>query len=296
MKIIVTGGCGFIGSHLVDRLIDLNHQVIVIDDNSASNEKFYYNKHAEYHKIDICDQENLLNLSNNCEFIFHLAAESRLQLATLNPKRAIDVNIGGTLSVLESCRKNNIGLIFSSTSSIYGLCDKFPITENFKENCLNPYASTKYAAELLIKNYYSLHNVKSSILRYFNVFGERAPSQGQYALVTSIFLKQKKNNEALTVIGDGQQKRDFIYVKDVVDANIKCMENWNLVNRAETFNIGSGKEVSILDLAKTLSNNISFLPPRSGEAINNLCSNYKFKNLTNWKPTISILDWIKNEN
>lgn len=295
MKMLITGGCGFIGSHLVDRLIQLGHDVIVIDNLSANNDQFYYNQKAQYHHFDVCDQEKVTHLSEGCDFIFHLAAESRLQLAILNPKRAIDVNIGGTLSVLEACKQNGCGLIFSSTSSVYGIPDHFPITEDFKENCLNPYASTKYAAELLIKNFYDLHAVKSTILRYFNVFGERAPSKGQYALVTSIFLRQKSNGEALTVVGDGQQKRDFIYVKDVVQANVACIENWNRVNDASVYNIGSGKDIAILDLAKIISKNIQFISSRKGEATNNLCSNVKFTRLTKWNPTILVLEWLKNE-
>ena len=195
MKILVTGGCGFIGSHLVDALVELHHEVIVIDDCSANNEKFYFNDKVSYYKVSICDRNKLIDISKGCEFCFHLAAESRLQNAIENPTRAIDVNVGGTLNLLEACKINNIeGLVFSSTSSIYGLSKELPITEENKENCLNPYASTKYSAELLIKNYVKLFNVNACIFRYFNVFGERSPIKGPYALVTGIFLKQKANN------------------------------------------------------------------------------------------------------
>lgn len=295
---MVTGGCGFIGSHLVDSLVEMNHDVVVIDDCSANNDQFYFNSKATYHKIDVCDTIKVAQLVDGCDYIFHLAAESRLQNSIINPKRAIEVNIGGTLSVLEACRHNKVkGLIFSSTSSIYGLPTSFPITENFSENCLNPYASTKYAAELLIRNYNELHGVKSCILRYFNVFGERAPTKGPYALVTGIFSRQKKNNEPLTVVGNGKQKRDFIYVKDVVAANIACMQNWNdSVNSACVFNVGSGQEIEVLDLAKTISDRYVFIESRKGEAENNLCSHAKLTTCTNWNPTVNILNWIKNVN
>ena len=294
MKILVTGGCGFIGSHLVDTLINSNYEVINVDDCSATNEQFYFNENAKNYKFNINDTDQLLKVSKDCKFVFHLAAESRLQLATQNPKKAIDTNINGTLSVLECCKQNNMGLIFSSTSSVYGLTDNLPITEKHVENCLNPYASTKYAAELLIRNFYELHNVKSAILRYFNVFGERAPAFGQYALVTSIFLNQKLKKLPLTVVGDGTQKRDFIYVKDVVSANIECMNNINKINH-DIFNVGSGTEVSVIDLAKSISDDIIFIPKRQGEAINNLCSNQKLMSNTNWKPKVNIIDWIKNQ-
>jgi UDP-glucose 4-epimerase len=298
MKILVTGGCGFIGSHLVDALIDLKHDVYVIDDLSADNEKFYFNDKATYYKDSICNAEGLDRITQNCDFIFHMAAESRLQNSIDNPKRAVDVNIGGTFNILESCRKNKVkGLIFSSTSCVYGLTEELPIHENLKENCLNPYGSTKYAAELLIRNYSHLFNVKTCCLRYFNVFGERASSKGPYALVTGIFLRQKANGNPLTIVGDGSQKRDFIYVKDIVSANITCMENWDLteLTKGDVFNIGSGIAVSILELAKEISSNITFIPERLGEAKNNLCTNEKFSKLTNWKPSLNILNWIKTQ-
>jgi len=299
MKILVTGGCGFIGSHLVDALVELHHEVIVIDDCSANNEKFYFNDKVSYHKVSICDRNKLIDISKGCEFCFHLAAESRLQNAIENPTRAIDVNVGGTLNLLEACKINNIeGLVFSSTSSIYGLSKELPITEENKENCLNPYASTKYCAELLLKNYYDMYGIKSCILRYFNVFGERAPTKGQYALVTGIFLRQKANKESLTVVGNGLQERDFIYVKDIINANIECMRSWkskHSLTKADIFNIGYGKTVKVIDLAKSINNNIIFIEERKGEAVNNLSSYTKFCKLTGWAPTTHILDWIKTQ-
>lgn len=292
MKVLVTGGCGFIGSHLIDELVNLGCDVINVDDCSATNEKFYYNNKAKNYKFSVTDTDRLLEVSKGCSFVFHLAAESRLQLATQDPKRAIYINIGGTFSVLECCRINNMSMIFSSTSSVYGLTDNLPILETHPENCLNPYASTKYSAELLIRNYYTLHGVKSAILRYFNVFGERAPAFGQYALVTSIFLKQKEQNLPLTVVGNGSQKRDFIYVKDVVSANIECMNNMDKIKH-DVYNIGSGTEVSVIDLAKSISDNIVFIPERKGEANNNLSSSKKIQSCLGWKPQTYILEWIK---
>lgn len=295
MKILVTGGCGFIGSHLVDELIDRQHEVVVVDDCSANNEKFYFNDKATYHKVSITDEHQVNQISDGCDYVFHLAAESRLQNSIDNPTRAVEVNVLGTLNILKACKKNNIkGLIFSSTSCVYGLTDTFPITENHAENCLNPYGSTKYAAELLIKNYFTLFNVKSCILRYFNVFGERAPAQGPYALVTSIFFRQKAAGQPLTIVGDGSQERDFIYVKDIVAANIACMENWNKTEicSANIFNVSSNTSTSILQLAKTISDKITHIPERSGEAKSNLASSQKLQSATGWGPTVDILAWI----
>jgi UDP-glucose 4-epimerase len=292
MKVLVTGGSGFIGSHLIDQLLSEGHSVINVDDCSANNDQFYFNHHAKNYKFSILDTEKLLKVSKGCDIVFHLAAESRLQLATQNPKRAVDVNIGGTLSVLQCCRQHNMGIVFSSTSSVYGFTDNLPILESHNEKCMNPYASTKYSAELLIRNYHELHGVKSAILRYFNVFGERAPSLGQYALVTSIFLKQRKQGLPLTVVGDGTQKRDFIYVKDIVSANILCAKNLDYIGY-DIFNVGSGTEVSIIDLAKQISDDIIFIEKRSGEVINNLSSSEKLQSKLGWKPTTYILEWIK---
>jgi UDP-glucose 4-epimerase len=299
MKVLVTGGSGFIGSHLVDGLIEAGHEVISVDDCSANNEKFYFNEKAKNYKFSICDFDALANITKECDFVFHLAAESRLQQSIENPGRAIEVNVKGTLSVLEACKKNNVkGLLFSSTSSIYGLTESLPITEELREDCLNPYASTKYAAELLIRNYNQLYGINSCIFRYFNVFGERAPTKGQYALVTGIFLRQRAANEPLTIVGDGTQKRDFIYVKDIVKANITCMEQWELkpqLKNANIFNVSSGRETQILDLAKIVSNNISFIPARKGEAKNNLASSKKLSNLTGWNSNVFIEDWLKTQ-
>ena len=298
MKILVTGGSGFIGSHLIDKLIQLNHEVISVDNLSANNEKFYFNEKALNLNIDILETDKIIEISKGCDFIFHLAAESRLGSSIKNPKKAIDTNVNGTLSILEASKINNVkGIVFSSTSSIYGLNQNLPLNENEKENCLNAYSSTKYCAELFFKNYYNLYGIKSVILRYFNVFGERAPSTGNYALVTGVFLNQLKNRQPLTVTGDGSQKRDFIHVDDVVSANIKCIENYdnNKLWAAEIFNIGYGESITIKKLAKQLTNyrNIKYIDKKPGEAFDNLSDNKKFKCITDWKPSINICDWVK---
>jgi UDP-glucose 4-epimerase len=299
-KIIVTGGCGFIGSHIVDMLVDRGHDVHVIDDMSANNDQFYFNEKAKYFHESISNQERMLEITKDAKFVFHLAAESRLQQAIENPTRAVEVNVLGTLNILECCKQNKIdGLIFSSTSSVYGL-NKTPLVETMKEDCLNQYASTKYSAEMLIRNYITLHGLKATILRYFNVFGERAPSKGQYALVTSIFLSQKRRGEPLTVVGNGQQKRDFIYVKDIAKANLRCMDLWNLdvgkkLQRGDAFNVGSSKETKIIDVAKTISPDIVFVSERKGEVHSNLSDSSKFREVANWYPTVDILEWLSKQ-
>lgn len=295
-KIIVTGGCGFIGSHIVDKLINLNHEVIVIDDLSASeNEKFYFNDKAKYFKIDICEKDLLDPLFEKVDYVFHLAAESRIQPAIINPNRAYRVNVIGTLNILELSKKYKIKrLIYSSTSSVYGLTDKLPTNEKVEIDCLNPYSHSKFLGEELFRYYAKMYNLENVIFRYFNVFGERSPIKGQYAPVVGIFLNQRKNKQKLSVTGDGKKKRDFIHVSDVAEANIKAMES-KLPSKTVTINLGSGKNISIVDLAKIISNDIIFIPPRDGEAENTLAKISKAKQILGFKPKINIINWIKEQ-
>lgn len=300
MKVLVTGGCGFIGSNLIDALVELGYSVINVDDLSADNEKFYFSpnkKQVKNYHFDICDTEQLISVSKGCDFIFHLAAESRLGSAIANPRKAIDSNIKGIVSILDTAKENNIkGIVFSSTSAIYGLNTNFPLKETEKENCLNAYSSTKYAAELFLRNYYEIYGIKSVILRYFNVYGERSPKSGQYALVLGIFERLLSEGKPLTVTGDGSQQRDFIHVNDVVSANIKCINQFDTnpnMWKAEIFNIGYGETKTIREIASTLSDSIVYIKKPAGEALNNLSDNTKFKLSTGWKPTINVLDWVK---
>lgn len=299
MKVLVTGGCGFIGSNLIDELVDRGYSVVNVDNLSADNDQFYFNssKRVQNYHFDICDTKQLIDVSKGCEFIFHLAAESRLGAAIADPRKAISSNIEGVVSVLETAKTNKIkGIVFSSTSSIYGLNTNFPLKETEKENCLNAYSSTKYAAELFLRNYYEIYGIKSVILRYFNVYGERSPKSGQYALVLGIFEKLLKAGKPLTVTGDGTQERDFIHVKDIALANIKCIEQYDSNPKmweADVFNVGYGETKTINELANALSDSIVYIQKPPGEAFSNLSDNTKFKSSTGWTPTIKVLDWIK---
>jgi len=293
IKIIVTGGCGFIGSHIVDKLINLSYDVHVIDDCSAEeNESFYFNEKAKYYKISICEKEKIDEIFKNCKYVFHLAAESRIQPAIKNPTKAYQVNTIGTLNILELSKKYSIKkIVFSSTSSIYGLTNQLPTKEKEKTNCLNPYSHSKFLAEELFRHYSKIYKIDSLILRYFNVFGERSPIKGNYAPVVGIFLNQYRKNQKLTVVGSGNKKRDFIHVSDVVQANIAAITIKKKF-KAKIINIGSGENISILDLAFLISKNVEFLPERQGEAENTLANIEKAKKLLNFKPQKNIKNWI----
>ena len=221
MKSLVTGGAGFIGSNLVDALIELGHEVVVIDNESAeSNEEFYWNPKAQNYKYDIRDYENTRSLYDGVDYVFHIAAESRIQPAILNPIEAVSVNCVGTVTVLQCAREAEVKkVIYSSTSSGYGF-NQPPNHENQPDDCLNPYSVSKVAGEKLCKMYTNLFGLKTVIFRYFNVYGERQPLRGQYAPVIGIFLRQRNDGEPLTIVGDGEQRRDFTHVSDVVQANI----------------------------------------------------------------------------
>jgi len=294
-KSLVTGGAGFIGSNLVDNLIDMGHEVVVLDNESAEcNEKFYWNPKADNHKLDVCDYEFTRDLYNDVDYVFHLAAESRLQPAILNPINAVTKNAVGTCTVLQCAREAGVKkVMYSSTSSAYGL-NKYPNYETDSNDCLNPYSVSKVAGEELCKLYTSLYGLKTVIFRYFNVYGERSPTTGQYAPVIGIFLKQKELGDALTIVGDGEQRRDFIHVQDVVNANIMAsLSNSEDDCYGKVYNIGSGENISIKEIANIISNNQVHIPPRDGEARTTLANIDRVQKTFGWTPKIKLKEWIE---
>jgi len=295
-KVIVTGGAGFIGSTLVDRLVTDNFEVIVIDNESAEcNEEFYHNTKAHYFKYDIEDYNLIEPLFKGVDYVFHLAAESRIQPTLDRPVKACMTNIIGTCNVLEASRRNDIKrVMYSSTSSAYGLKNSIPLKETMDRDCLNPYSVTKVAAEDLCKMYYSLYGLESIVFRYFNVYGERQPLKGQYAPVVGLFLEMKKAGNSMTVVGDGLQTRDYTYVGDVVEANVLAMKTSNKDAIAEIYNVGTGTHHSVLDLVNMIKGDHIHLPTRDGEARHTLADNTKIMLDLEWKPRQTIESWISN--
>jgi UDP-glucose 4-epimerase len=294
MKSIVTGGAGFIGSHIVDKLIELGHEVIVIDNESSEvHDQFYHNDKASYHKMDIADYPGTRHLYEGVDYVFHLAAESRIQPAINNPLLCVHTNSYGTAVVLQCSRETGVKkVIYSSTSSAYGRKNTPPLNEEMPNDCLNPYSVAKTSGEELCKMYTKLFGLNTIIFRYFNVYGPREPLKGAYAPVVGLFLRQKKAGEPLTIVGDGKQRRDFTHVDDVVDANIRMMA-YEGDMMGTVFNVGTGTNHSVWELAGMISDNIKFIPPRPGEAQETLANNQKLCYNTGWKPTKSIIDYIK---
>lgn len=307
MRYLVTGGAGFIGSNLVDRLVNEGHDVTVIDNESASsNECFYWNEKANNYKYDICDYTMCSDVfeRHSPEVVFHLAAEARIQPTIEDPLKAIETNVVGTGTMLQLCRKHGVKrLVYSSTSSAYGLKNNPPLKETMPNDCLNPYSVSKTAGEELCKMYSKLFGLQTVIFRYFNVYGERQPVKGTYAPVVGIFQKQKVANQPLTIVGDGEQRRDFTHVSDVVEANIlaatKIFDEWQINGTENTiyqygqiYNIGTGTNHSVNEIAKLIGGESIHIPARLGEARITLADISKTKRELGWIPKIKLEDWL----
>ena len=292
---LVTGGAGFIGSNLVDYLIEQGHEVICVDNESAEcNDKFYWNDKACNIIGDITDYDFIKNCFKDVDYVFHLAAESRLQPAIKNPIEAVYKNCVGTTTILQCAREAGVKRFeYSSTSSGYGF-NPSPNVETQPDDCLNPYSASKVAAEKFCKMYSDLYGLETVVLRYFNVFGERSPTRGQYAPVIGIFDRQKNNNEPLTIVGDGTQRRDFIYVGDVAKANLIAAEaTLDKKYFGQVFNIGSGINYSVQEIADAISDNQTYIPKRDGEMETTWSNIEKASEILSWKPEVDVLEWIK---
>ena len=290
-KVIVTGGAGFIGSHIVDALINAGYEVHIIDNMSAGKEE-NINPKAIFHKVDIRDKETLVSLFKDVKYVFHEAAMPRVQYSIENPIETHDINVNGLLNVLESCRLNNVKrLIFASSSSIYGEPDKLPTKEDMAINPMSPYAAHKYIGEVYLKLYSQIYGLETVCPRYFNVYGPRLDPEGSYPLVIGYFMKLLKQNKPLSITGDGEQTRDFVHVKDVARANLLAMKSDN-VGKGEVINIGGGARYSINYIANLIGGQIEYVAPRI-EPHDTEADISKARELLSWEPSVSLEEGIK---
>ena len=290
MKSLVTGGCGFIGSHLVDKLVELGHEVTVIDTAFPK----YKNEKAKYVRQDICDYHITRIFYYGVDYVFHMAAEAKIGECIENPLRAVSANTMGTATVLQCSREAGVKrVVYSSTSSGYGLNEP-PNVETQSDDCLNPYSVSKIGGEKLCKMYTDLYEFPTVILRYFNAYGDRQAETGQYAPVMGIFFRQRDAGEELTIVGDGEQRRDFVHVSDIVNANIMCaIGNPDEEYYGQVYNVGTGINYSVKEIADMISDKQTYLPPRVGEARVSLSNCDKIKKVFGWEPKVKLEDWIK---
>ena len=302
MHYLVTGGAGFIGSNIVDRLLKDGHEVKVIDNESSdAHDHPYWNSNVHNYNWDINDYDKLKSITKDIDVIFHLAAESRIQPTIENPRLAVQTNVLGTCNILQAARENGVKrVVYSSTSSAYGLANPIPNKEDMRKDCLNPYSVSKTAGEELCQMYTNLFGLETITFRYFNVYGERQPTKGQYAPVIGLFQRQLSEDTPMTIVGDGFQRRDYTHVSDVVEANILASTSKNKDAVGEIFNIGSETNYNIHDLVKMISgkdtpqenDDFIYIPERPGESRETLSDCSKANTLLQWKPQVKLEDWI----
>ena len=293
MKYIITGGAGFIGSHIAERLVNQNKRVVILDNLSTGrldNIKKFKNK-LKFIKCDISKKGNWVKEFNNRCVVFHLAALADIVPSIQNPRRYFQSNVEGTLNILEACKDAKISkFLYSASSSCYGIPKNYPTNENEKINPIYPYALTKKMGEDLIIHWSKVYKIPFISLRLFNVYGTRSRTSGTYGAMFGVFLAQKLSKKPFTVVGSGNQTRDFTFVTDVVDVFLKAC-NSKLQN--EIFNVGSGKTVSVLKIIKLLKGRKVHIKKRPGEPDCTFADIKKIKQKLNWKPKISIDKGIK---
>ena len=290
-KAVVTGGAGFIGSHIVDALIARGDEVHVVDNYAGGKREDRINPKATYHEVDVRDYDTLAPIVAGAEYVFHEAALPRVQFSIENPELTFSVNVGGTVSVLRAAHEGGVRrLIYAASSSAYGDQATLPLSEDLPAQPKSPYGLQKYVGELSCRLWSEVYGLSTVSLRYFNVFGPKFDPNGAYALVIGKFLKQKKEGTSLTITGDGTQTRDFTHVSDVVQANLLAAESPN-VGKGEMVNIGAGRNVSVNDLA-VLIGGPSVHEAARLEPHDTLADNALAKELLGWEPRVRLEDGI----
>jgi UDP-glucose 4-epimerase len=292
MKALVTGGAGFIGSHLVDALLALNHQVTVLDNFSTGRRENLAHVVDRVQLVDcnIAKTGNWVKELKNVDWIFHLAALADIVPSIQNPDEYFRANVDGTFNILQAAKTNEVKrFIYAASSSCYGIPDQYPTNERAEIRPQYPYALTKRMGEELVLHWARIYKLPALSLRFFNVYGTRSRTSGTYGAVFGVFLAQKLANQPLTVVGSGEQTRDFTYVTDVVSALITAAQSQK---KAEIYNVGSGKTISVNRLVELLGGDIVHIPKRPGEPDCTYADIQKIQNELNWQPKVEIEEGV----
>lgn len=293
-KAIVTGGAGFIGSHLVDALVKEGDEVHAIDNFSSGRHADRMNAGATYHELDIRDTDAVREICEGADVVFHAAAIPRVPYSVEHPVETTDHNVTGTVSVLTAASRAKVRrVVYSSSGSSYGDQTQLPLVETMTANPVNPYGLQKHVGELFCKVWTMVYGIETVSLRYFNVYGPRLDPTGPYALAVGAFLLAKKEGRPLTIFGDGTITRDYTHVRDVVRANLLAARG-NTVGKAEVINVGAGRNVTIQFLAELVNGGkegIQYGPPRV-EAHDSRADNRKALELLGWKPEVALEEGI----
>jgi UDP-glucose 4-epimerase len=293
VRVVVTGGAGFIGSHVVDLMLAKHHQVTVIDNFSTGRRENlrHINDRIRMVEADIAESGLWQTELKGVDWVIHLAALADIVPSIQNPEEYFNSNVLGTLKVLEACKEYNVSkLIYSASSSCYGISDEYPTPENAKIDTQYPYALTKKMGEDLVLHWDKVYGLKANSLRFFNVYGTRSRTSGTYGAMFGVFLAQKLANRPFTVVGDGSQTRDFTYVTDVAQAVLSAVES---SQSGHVYNVGSGKTVSVIDIARKLGGEVVFIPKRPGEPECTFADISEIKKDLGWQPTVDIDQGIK---
>lgn len=295
MKVLVTGGAGFIGSHVVDLLIENGYEVVIVDNLSTGKEEFI-NKKAIFYKKDLTD-DDLYEIfeKEKPDYVIHQAAQIDVQRSVDDPVFDAKVNILGTVNLLESCRKSGIKkVIYASSAAVYGNPEYFPIDEVHKINPISYYGISKHTPEHYFEVYRQLYGLKYTILRYANVYGIRQDPKGEGGVI-SIFIDKMLKGERPIIFGDGNQTRDFVYVKDVAKANLLALKRGD----NEVVNISTGKPTSINELVEIMNKIMNtslesiYTEPRKGDIVHSYLDNKKALEVLGWKPEYSLEDGLR---
>ena len=290
-KSVVTGGAGFIGSHIVDALVARGDEVHVLDNYAAGKFENRSNNKAAYHELDIREFEKIAPIIKGARYVFHEAALPRVQFSIENPELTFAVNVGGLVSVLRAAHEGGASrVVFASSGSVYGDQQALPLSEELPPDPKSPYGLQKQMGELACKLWRSVYGLQTVSLRYFNVYGARMDPNGAYALMIGKFLQMRQKGQPLTIWGDGTHTRDFTHVSDIVRANVLAAEN-EKVGSGEILNIGAGRNVSVNDVAAMIGGPVVHEAERL-EPAHALADNSLARELLGWEPTVRLEDGI----